>query len=411
MNDIAFKVIIKNDGIDDVIFKTIMLKGEKGDKGDAGGVEIDDSTTSATKTWSSQKIKTELDALSNMISKTGTIEDVAIASFSDGADDVPVSELIVDITAVQAGSGAPSPDNIRDFLGFDNGIIKRCGKNLCDWKVNTTSNPLTIKLPKGTYTISYDSDTTFGYWYFRFIDKFGNVVTSNPSQFGLNNYNYSQGSQYFYGGNNLKSITFILPDEYTVRIGTLSGNGTVYALLEVGDTATTFETYNGNTYEFAFGQTVYGGYFDNKGNLIVTNGYKLYDGSENWIYQAPNTFRLAIPSGAKPATIPKNCNMFTPSLSGADNTIYFGSANIVITSAYFNGDVNAFKSFLSTNNLKIGYELANSIVLPITSQDMATLLGNNNIFANTGKINKLVYFKTGSEAVARMIEAYMRASN
>jgi hypothetical protein len=33
MNDIAFKVIIKNDGIDDVIFKTIMLKGEKGDIG------------------------------------------------------------------------------------------------------------------------------------------------------------------------------------------------------------------------------------------------------------------------------------------------------------------------------------------------------------------------------------------
>lgn len=30
MSDIAFSVIIKNDGIDDIIFKTIMLKGEKG---------------------------------------------------------------------------------------------------------------------------------------------------------------------------------------------------------------------------------------------------------------------------------------------------------------------------------------------------------------------------------------------
>ena len=30
MNDIAFSVIINNDGIDDIIFKTIMLKGEKG---------------------------------------------------------------------------------------------------------------------------------------------------------------------------------------------------------------------------------------------------------------------------------------------------------------------------------------------------------------------------------------------
>lgn len=40
MNDIAFKVIIKNDGIDDIIFKTIMLKGEKGDAGAYDDTEI-----------------------------------------------------------------------------------------------------------------------------------------------------------------------------------------------------------------------------------------------------------------------------------------------------------------------------------------------------------------------------------
>lgn len=36
MSDIAFSVIVNNNGIDDIVFKTIMLKGEKGDKGDAG---------------------------------------------------------------------------------------------------------------------------------------------------------------------------------------------------------------------------------------------------------------------------------------------------------------------------------------------------------------------------------------
>ena len=30
MNDIAFSVVIKNDGISDIIFKTIMLKGANG---------------------------------------------------------------------------------------------------------------------------------------------------------------------------------------------------------------------------------------------------------------------------------------------------------------------------------------------------------------------------------------------
>lgn len=80
MNDIAFKVIIKNDGIDDVIFKTLMLKGEKGDKGDAGGADIDDSTTSSTKTWSSNKIRAEIDAKPDNLSE---LDDVDLDSISD----------------------------------------------------------------------------------------------------------------------------------------------------------------------------------------------------------------------------------------------------------------------------------------------------------------------------------------
>ena len=80
MNDIAFKVIIKNDGIDDVIFKTLMLKGEKGDKGDAGGAEIDDSTTASNTTWSSNKIRNEIDAKPDNLSE---LDDVDLDSISD----------------------------------------------------------------------------------------------------------------------------------------------------------------------------------------------------------------------------------------------------------------------------------------------------------------------------------------
>ncbi len=80
MNDIAFKVIIKNDGIDDVIFKTLMLKGEKGDKGDAGGAEIDDNTTASNTTWSSNKIRNEIDAKPDNLSE---LDDVDLDSISD----------------------------------------------------------------------------------------------------------------------------------------------------------------------------------------------------------------------------------------------------------------------------------------------------------------------------------------
>jgi hypothetical protein len=64
---------------------------------------------------------------------------------------------------------------------------------------------------------------------------------------------------------------------------------------------------------------------------------------------------------------------------------------------------------LTSNGVQLVYELANPITFAIASQDIPTLLGNNNIFSNTGKINKLVYFKTGSEAVASIVEAYTPA--
>lgn len=42
----------------------------------------------------------------------------AIASFTDGADDLPVEDLTVSIVPKQAGSGTPSPSNVRAISGF-----------------------------------------------------------------------------------------------------------------------------------------------------------------------------------------------------------------------------------------------------------------------------------------------------
>lgn len=80
MSDVAFKVLIGN-GYDDILFKTIMLKGEKGDQGEAGGALIDDTTTSTEKTWSSSKINSEISAKPSAFSQ---LNDVAITNISDG---------------------------------------------------------------------------------------------------------------------------------------------------------------------------------------------------------------------------------------------------------------------------------------------------------------------------------------
>ena len=56
----------------------------------------------------------------------------SIASFSDGADNMPMKSLVVDIEPVQSGSGDPSPDNVRPISGWTGVTAQRTGENFFD---------------------------------------------------------------------------------------------------------------------------------------------------------------------------------------------------------------------------------------------------------------------------------------
>lgn len=77
MNDIAFSVIIKNDGIDDIIFKTIMLKGANGN-----------SIASIEKTSTVGLVDTYTITLTDgTIGGTFTVTNGTLSSFDDHLDD------------------------------------------------------------------------------------------------------------------------------------------------------------------------------------------------------------------------------------------------------------------------------------------------------------------------------------
>jgi hypothetical protein len=59
----------------------------------------------------------------------------ATASFPDGADDMPMKNLVVDIEPVQSGSGDPSPSNIRPITGWAGVTVNRTGTNLVNQDV------------------------------------------------------------------------------------------------------------------------------------------------------------------------------------------------------------------------------------------------------------------------------------
>lgn len=80
------------------------------------------------------------------------------AYFNDGADNIPVADLTVDINLVQSGSGTPSPSNIRPITGRTGAYILRYGADESD-------NPLTLTYDwSGTAGVIYGGtlDVTTG---------------------------------------------------------------------------------------------------------------------------------------------------------------------------------------------------------------------------------------------------------
>ena len=79
-------------------------------------------------------LTSDVETLTNTVNnKADVIIDNAsgsIASFADGADDIQIRSLVVNIDPLQSGSGDPSPTNVRPITGHMGCSIVRTGKNI-----------------------------------------------------------------------------------------------------------------------------------------------------------------------------------------------------------------------------------------------------------------------------------------
>ena len=184
--------------------------------------------------------------------------------------------------------------------------------------------------------------------------------------------------------------------------------------LEVGSSASTYESYAGQTYTITFPSsagTVYGGtltiHQDGTGTLVVTEGKVTYDGSTNvWTQQSTggSIFYSALDIkkmddyigaiicdklqtkskhtaiGVHAITAYKDTNNTYPT----QNWVYI-QIDSSITST------SALNEWLSANPLTVVYELATPIEYDLTPVEVTTLLGLNNVWADTGNIIELNY--------------------
>ena len=345
-----------------------------------------------------------------------TITDAAIASFDDGADGLSVQKLVVNIEPVQAGSGDPSPDNVRPISGWTGANVTRAGKNLLvlpfvhfQSVAHNKENAFFIKA--GTYTISWSGSTAASWRLCVFMcDKDGNEL-SDSSHCPIDGMFYqTSNKQWITGANGSdKKHTITVVDDCYIRLYFALGDTTTSTVfydvqLESGSTQTDFEAYDGETISVTFptdAGTVYGGTLtlnpDRTGTLTVDTRHATiaYSGSQS-SPTAEITMQLGAP--AKGFTLSDNglkCNRFKPSNYTTAQGFYVFTPNAALIRFTSPDPIADWSAYFQANPTEVTFKLATPSVYSLTAEEVSgiltTLYGTNNIWSDTGNIKKLTY--------------------
>lgn len=162
----------------------------------------------------------------------------------------------------QAGTGDPSPENVRPISGYDSLRVTSCGKNLLD-PLYTTRNVDNIYWGRDSNGIRVEKGKTY---------TFSN--SKNLSYSGLYVKNIGDNKTIFLAYDKA-SLTFTPSVTANVWLQIYNVNAIdddVELMLELGSTPTTYEPYQGETSTLTLPETIYGGTVD-----AVTG-----EGSKTW---------------------------------------------------------------------------------------------------------------------------------
>ena len=325
----------------------------------------------------------------------------SICTFDDGSE-TPVKSLSVNIEPVQTGSGAPSPDNIRPISGWDGVNVVVSGKNLLKPDKaavgNTIVNLGTTNGSGGNADIS-----VFGIFLKAGVYTFSAATNGSlPSWNCRTEYN-TEIIRLGVGANFSGQLT-IEKDSY-IRIWAYLSNGiSPYEIswfqLELGSVATTYEPYKGTVYPISLPSTVYGGVLDvENGTLTVTKKMAQITSTSAIYYEstAGGRFRIAGLLTGKIETSGYDTDLLcsyykadsSPTQSGVvDYSICGWRATDVayIIDRRFE-TAEAYKAWLADNPVAVVYNLATPLTLSLTPAEVRTILGYNNIYADSGEVS------------------------
>ena len=356
----------------------------------------------------------------------------AVASFPDGADNLPVRDLVIDINPVQAGSGDPAPDNVRPISGWTGAKINRTAENIWGGTLLRDGIKAAIaaaEIDNTNKTIEFGAGATATK---RLTDDCGishKFKENTQYTLILAGYNTNASSalsnmRVYYTDGTSSAMAFPTNEKtkQTLVFVTTSGktvdsisktNQSSYTILYYDEcglfegvlTAQDFTPYVGTTYPISWSDeagTVYGGTLDVTSGVLTVTHWGFDGGDVEWTkaessYQYGNFYtpatgnNLAYSVDAQVSVMSSIYKGFSQyAISASDTGVWLRAQSGTIKSVYVKDDTKSELTAEQFQSAMTGvtflYKLATSAykTYQLTPTEVKTLLGQNNIWAVTG---------------------------
>lgn len=313
----------------------------------------------------------------------------------------PIKSLVVDIEPQQSGSGDPSPENVRPITGWTGCNVFRTGVNIFDGEMENGDISETTGQNNGTSSSRYRSRNYIP------LPKYNETAVSLyfhcPGRTGtVRVFIYNEDKSFSY----YKAVDVNSVWNYDVgrraryirfRFGSGKQSDDSQISINTPSTVHEYVPYAGTTYPISWetaAGTVYGGTLDVVNGTLTVDRVRLVLGNYTWEYRNSTYFRSQgisiIPAGRNNVKTTAICDTYLPSTpNGFVNVNHsFSVSNdttprLVVKDADYD---NAADFKAAKSDVVFVCKLVNPITYTLTPQQITTLAGENNIWADAGDV-------------------------
>ncbi len=189
------------------------------------------------------------------------------------------------------------------------------------------------------------------------------------------------------------------PTRPFVKFAPRAGYGATYnndISINYPSTDTTYHAYTADTVEVQIGQTVYGGTLDVVNGVVtvdrametVSSGVSSVStyATGVWAYTMLNVMQIYATTAQSGVSV---TNMFHQSNNGDFRTAYrcYTTGRTIVFTTDYEMTVAEANAWLAENPLEVCFTLATPITIDLTAEQLTTLLGQNNVWSDSGDVD------------------------